>query len=72
MHVVLWAYHTMPHSLIQETLYRLVYRAYAMISIELFEPSPRIIIMTYESNEVARRVKLDLIEEDNEKARVKE
>ena len=43
-----------------------------MIPIKLTEPSLRIVIMTKESNELARRVEHDLAEEDKEKATVKE
>ena len=43
-----------------------------MIPIELLERSPRILTTTEESNELARRAELDLIEEDKKRARVKE
>ena len=72
LHAILWAYHIIPHSSTKETSYRLVYRFEAMILIELTEPSLRTITKTKESNELARRAKLDLIEEDMEMARIKE
>ena len=62
----------MPHSSTQETPYWLVYRADAVIPIELSKLSPRIITMTEESYEDARRVELDLVQEDKEKAKIKE
>ena len=43
-----------------------------MISIELLEPSPRIVTMTKDYNEFAQKAELDLVEEDREKARIKE
>ena len=72
MHAVLCVYHTMPHLSTQETPYKLVFGADAVIPIELLEPSPRIITLAKESNEDAQRVELDLVEEDREKARIKE
>ena len=69
---MLWAYHTTPYSTTQEKSYKLVYGADAMIPIELLEPSPRISTMIEESNQLARRAELDLVEEDREKARIKE
>ena len=72
LHVVLWAYHSTLHSSTQEILYKLVFRADAVIPIELSEPSLRIITMAEESNENARRVELDLAEEDRKKAKIKE
>ena len=48
-----------------------MYGADAVILIELSEPSSRIITMTKESNELAQRVELDLVEEEKEKARIK-
>ena len=62
----------MPHASTQETPYWLVYGADAVIPIELSELSPRIITMTEESYEDARRVELDLVQEDKEKAKIKE
>ena len=59
----------MPHSSTQETPYRLVYGADAMIPIELSKPSLRVATMTEKSNELARRTVLDLIEEDRIKKR---
>ena len=53
LHVVLWAYHTTPHSSTQETLYRFVFEANVVIPIELSKPSPRIITIAEESNEDA-------------------
>ena len=64
--------HTTPHSSAPETPYRLVYEVDMVIFIELSEPSLRIITVTEESNELARRAKLDQIKEDRERARVKE
>ena len=61
----------MPHSPTQETFYRLVYRADAVIPIELSKPSSRIITMMEESNEDARSVELDMVKEEREKARIK-
>ena len=49
-----------------------MYRLDTMIPIELSKPSSRTITMTKESNELARKVELDHIEEEKEKARVKE
>ena len=62
----------MPHLSTQEIPYRLVYGADVVIPIELSEPSPRIITTTEESNKDARRVELDPVEEEREKARIKE
>ena len=70
--VVLWAYHTTPHSLTQETSYRLVFGADAVIPIEILVPSPRIITMMEESNADARRAELVLLEEDRERARIRD
>ena len=43
-----------------------------MIPIKLVEPSPRIITVTEESNELAWKIELDLVEEEKEKAKVNE
>ena len=43
-----------------------------MIPMELIDPSPKMINMNEESNKLALRSELDLIEEDKERARVKE
>ena len=53
LNAVLWAYHTTPHSSTQETPYRLVFGADAVIPIELSKPSLRIITMAEASNEDA-------------------
>ena len=54
------------------TPYRLVFGADTVIPIELSEPSSRIITIAEESDEDARRAKLDLVEEDRERAKIKE
>ena len=72
MHAVLWAYHTMPHSSTQETLYKLVFGVDVIIPIELPESNLRMITMVEEFNKVVRRAELDLQEEDREKVRIKE
>ena len=64
LYTILWAYHTMAHSLTQETPYRLVYGSNTVIPIELAEPSLRIITMTKESNELTQRAELNLVEEE--------
>ena len=50
----------------------MVYGANAVIPIELSKPTSRIITITEKSNENARRVELDLVEEEREKDRIKE
>ena len=49
LYAVLWAYHTTPYSSTQETPYRLVFKVDVVISIELSEPSLRIITIVEES-----------------------
>ena len=72
VHAMLQTYHTTPHSSTQETPYRLVYELDAVIPIELLEPGWRTLTMIEESNELSWRAELDLVEEDKEKARIKE
>ena len=64
-------YHTTPHVDLKDT-YRLVYGADVVIPIELLEPTPSTITMTEKSNEDARRVELDPVEEEREKAKIKQ
>ena len=67
LHVVLWAYHATSHSLTKETLYRLVYGLDAVIPIELTEPSSSIMAIIEKLNELTRRAKLDVAEEDRKR-----
>jgi len=41
--MVMWSYHTTPHSSTQETPFRMVYGLDAMIPIEVMEPSARVL-----------------------------
>nr|XP_009793171.1 PREDICTED: uncharacterized protein LOC104240088 [Nicotiana sylvestris] len=65
---ILWAYHTTTKTSTGETPFSLVYRAEALIPVEIGEPSTRYIQANEESNEEEMRINLDLLEERREAA----
>ncbi|WOL01195.1 hypothetical protein Cni_G09909 [Canna indica] len=69
---VLWGYNTTAQSSTQETLYRLIFGAKAMIRAEIAEPSHRRTIFDEQNNSKAREAELDLVEEEQKLARVRE
>ncbi|RDX92961.1 hypothetical protein CR513_24841, partial [Mucuna pruriens] len=69
---VLWSYHTTPHSTTGEMPFRLTYESDAMIPVEIGEPSPRIALFEPAVNEEELRTNLDLLQEVQEIAHIKE
>ncbi|RDY10138.1 Tf2-6, partial [Mucuna pruriens] len=69
---VLWSYHTTPHSTTGETPFRLTYGSDAMIPVEIGEPSPRTVLFESAGNEEELRANLDLLQEVQEIAHIKE
>jgi len=63
---VLWAYHTTPQSATKETSFRLTYRADAMISIKLGQPSLCWSIFNADKNKEAMWMELDMVKEGQE------
>ena len=72
LHTVLWTYHATPYSSNRVTPCRLVYGLDAMFPIELTDSNPRTMTMIEESNELAQKVQLDLVEKDKERAKIKD
>jgi hypothetical protein len=71
LYQVLWSYRTTPQITTGETPFRLVYRADAVIPIEIGEPSWRV-MHTPQNNEEVPREELDLADEVRELARLTE
>ena len=69
---LLWGYHCTSQSSTKEISYRLTYGSDAMIPVELGEVSWRRANFDEESNEGSLRVNLDLVQEVQEEARVRE
>lgn len=69
---VLWSYHTTPHSSTDETPYKLVYGSNAVIPVEIGEPTVRTKVFQVGRNSKELWINLDLIEEEREKAHLKE
>lgn len=67
---MLISYH--PQSLTQETLLNLTYKSDALIPIEILEPSPRRMLTEEVPNQNNLRANLDLLDEVQELAKVKE
>ena len=65
---ILWAYRTMPHSIIGETPFKRTYGEDAIILVEVGEQNLRLVFFSKASNEENRRVELDLIRKIREKA----
>lgn len=65
---MLWSYHTTLYSSTNETPYKLVYSLDAVILVEIGEPTIRTEIFQVGRNTKELRIKLDLIEEEREKA----
>jgi len=61
--MVIWSYHTTPHSSTQETPFRMVYGSDAMIPIEVMEPSTRVLFAQAEVNDSNLLNNLDFQEE---------
>ncbi|XP_045796465.1 uncharacterized protein LOC123890806 [Trifolium pratense] len=70
--MVLWSYHTTPHSSTQETPFKMVYGSDAMIPIEINEPSARVLFARLEENSINLQANLDLQDEVRNRAHVKE
>jgi hypothetical protein len=70
--MVLWSYHTTPHSSTQETPFKMVYGSDAMIPIEINEPSARVLFAHMEENSINLLANLDLQKEVRARAHVKE
>ncbi|RHN66638.1 putative ribonuclease H-like domain-containing protein [Medicago truncatula] len=61
--MVMWSYHTTPHSSTQETPFRMVYGSDAMIPIEVMEPNARVLFAQEEVNNSNLLNNLDFQEE---------
>jgi len=70
--MVIWSYHTTPHSSTQETPFRMVYGSDAMIPIEVMEPSARVLFAQAEENDRNLLNNLDFQEEVRARAQLKE
>ncbi|XP_024634507.1 uncharacterized protein [Medicago truncatula] len=70
--MVMWSYHTTPHSSTQETPFRIVYGSDAMIPIQVMEPSARVLFAQEEVNNSNLLNNLDFQEEVRARAQVKE
>ena len=68
---VLSAYQTTQQSSTGETPFQLTYASDAMLPIELDIPTHRKIATQEETNNLAIRAELDLVEEDKDRARIK-
>ena len=62
LYSVLWAYKTIPHSSIGETLFSLTYGTEVIILVELEVPSYQVMNFYELQNEEALKVNLDLLE----------
>lgn len=69
---ILWAYHCLPQTTTKETPFRLTYGMDVMILVEVWEPSTRRLFFQTRQNEENIRVELDMREEVQEMARIKE
>ena len=69
---ILWAYHCTPQSTTGETPFRLTYGTDAMIPVEVGELSGRRMFFQPNYNEENMRVELELREEDQEAAKIRE
>ena len=67
----MWAYHTTPQSTTKEKPFSLVYGSDAMIPVEIQESSPHFQNFVAEESNEERKVKLDLMDEVREEARIK-
>ena len=72
LHEVLWAYHTTIHSTTQETPFRMVFGADAMIPVEVVLPSWRRENFEEEANNQALNEEADLLDEMRDAAHVRE
>lgn len=68
----LWSYHTTPHSSTNEPPYKLVYGSDAVIPVGIGEPTIPPEVFQLGQNVEELRINLDLIEEEREKAHVRE
>jgi hypothetical protein len=71
LYQVLWSYRTTPHSTTEETPFRMVYGSDAVISVEIGQPSWRV-MYPVENNEQLLREDSDMIDEVREVTRIKE
>ncbi|RDX85067.1 Tf2-11, partial [Mucuna pruriens] len=69
---VLWSYHTTPHSTTKETPFCLMFGIEAVMPVEIGEPSPRTTLFEPGRNEEELRANLDMLQETQEIAHVKE
>ncbi|RDY05571.1 Tf2-11, partial [Mucuna pruriens] len=69
---VLWSYHTTPHSVTNETLFRLTFGTEAVIPIEIGEPSLRTALFEPNTNEGELRANLDMLQEVREATHIRE
>ncbi|RDX76126.1 hypothetical protein CR513_43921, partial [Mucuna pruriens] len=69
---VLCSYHTMPHSTINETPFRLTFGIKVVIPVEIGESSPRIALFQPSKNEEELKANLYLLQEAQEIAHVRE
>lgn len=61
--LIIWSYHTTPHSTTQETPFWVAFGTNVVIPAETIEPSTGRILSDEGSNEPNLRVKLDLLDE---------
>lgn len=71
-HEILWSYHNIPHSTIKETPFQMVYRADAMIPMEVNSPIYHRINFDNNLNKEGLDSSIDLIEEIRRMAHVRE
>ncbi|XP_039687900.1 uncharacterized protein [Medicago truncatula] len=72
LYEVLWSYHTTPHSTTGETLFTMVYRADAMLPVEIDTPTWRRENFSEEANKVGVQCTMDMIDEVRESAHIRE
>jgi len=70
--MVIWSYHTTPHSSTRETPFRMVYGSDVIIPIEVMEPSARVLFAQAEVNDNNLLNNWDFQEEVRAQAQLKE
>ncbi|RDY11509.1 hypothetical protein CR513_03825, partial [Mucuna pruriens] len=70
--IVLWSYHTTPHSATEETPFCLTFGTNAMISTKIEEALPQVSLFQNKNNEVELKANMDLLQEEREMAHIQE